>query len=95
MADYTEEQRGPDLPAGWGSVDRFGRMLGDRWMSVEDGLPAQRGRYLVVKGDPFRKGEVHVSWFCERYSGEPYRFPSSVTYWQYLPSMPKKRNKRS
>ena len=56
--------------------------LGDGWVSVEDGLPEETGKYLSVY-----KSEEDTGVYIGRYWADG--FNKYITHWQPLPSPPK------
>ena len=60
-----------------------------KWISVEDGLPEEDGRYLIMI---FNKHQPEQgTWMeCEEWYGEKWTriYHATVTHWQHLPDTP-------
>lgn len=54
----------------------------NKWISVENELPTQDGRYLV-----YGKGEMVITRFYSKVP-EPHFYFIDATHWQYLPEPP-------
>ena len=96
----------PELLAHKRAYELFGKHVGyndalkmlkeiaalDPWISVEDGLPEEEGRYLTIIQKPHLKPVPRMSSFISYFGGKPNwtGLPSgqhSVTHWMKIPPM--------
>lgn len=57
----------------------------DRWISVEDKLPEEEGKYLCIIQNRYER-KVEIELFI---SSVGFISPNKITHWMPLPEMPK------